>query len=167
MHGSRLAHDLGQTLLHAWRWPSAEYENVSKLGTGVAVASSRIAPVTVHSIATINQLAPGRVILGFGTGHTGRRVMGLPPVKQADFREQARLIHDLLRDGEGLYHTEGVSRKSDSCIAIADSSISMTRFHFTLRRTVPSRLRSRVSTGTACLRPASSSRSDGGGAQKY
>jgi alkanesulfonate monooxygenase SsuD/methylene tetrahydromethanopterin reductase-like flavin-dependent oxidoreductase (luciferase family) len=82
-----------------------------KLGTGVAVASSRIAPVTVHSIATINQLVPGRVILGFGTGHTGRRVMGLPPVKQADFREQVRLIHDLLRDGEGIYNTEGVSRK--------------------------------------------------------
>lgn len=82
-----------------------------KLGTGVVVASSRIAPVTVHSIATINQLAPGRVILGFGTGHTGRRVMGLPPVKQAVFHEQVRLIHDLLRDGEGIYNTEGVSRK--------------------------------------------------------
>jgi alkanesulfonate monooxygenase SsuD/methylene tetrahydromethanopterin reductase-like flavin-dependent oxidoreductase (luciferase family) len=82
-----------------------------KLGTGVVVASSRIAPVTVHSIATINQLAPGRVILGFGTGHTGRRVMGLPPVKQAEFREQVRLIHDLLHDGEGIYNTEGVSRK--------------------------------------------------------
>ncbi|HVA79592.1 MAG TPA: LLM class flavin-dependent oxidoreductase, partial [Candidatus Binataceae bacterium] len=37
-----------------------------KLGTGVAIASNRIAPVTVHSIASINQLAPGRTILGFG-----------------------------------------------------------------------------------------------------
>jgi 5,10-methylenetetrahydromethanopterin reductase len=33
-----------------------------KLGTGVAIATNRIPPVTVHSIATINQLAPGRVI---------------------------------------------------------------------------------------------------------
>jgi alkanesulfonate monooxygenase SsuD/methylene tetrahydromethanopterin reductase-like flavin-dependent oxidoreductase (luciferase family) len=82
-----------------------------KLGTGVAIASNRIPPVTVHSIATINQLAPGRVILGFGTGHTGRRVMGLPPVKQAEFREQVRVIHDLLRDGEAIYNTEGLSRK--------------------------------------------------------
>jgi len=82
-----------------------------KLGTGVVVASSRIAPVTVHSIATINQLAPGRVILGFGTGHTGRRVMGLPPVKQVEFRDQVRLINNLLRDGEAIYNTEGVSRK--------------------------------------------------------
>jgi alkanesulfonate monooxygenase SsuD/methylene tetrahydromethanopterin reductase-like flavin-dependent oxidoreductase (luciferase family) len=37
--------------------------------------------------------------------------MGLPPVKQADFREQVRLIHDLLHNGEGIYNTEGVSRK--------------------------------------------------------
>ena len=77
----------------------------------MAIASNRIAPVTVHSIATINQLAPGRVILGFGTGHTGRRVMGLPPVRQAEFREQVRVIRDLLRDGEATYNTEGLSRK--------------------------------------------------------
>ncbi len=82
-----------------------------KLGTGVAVASNRIAPVTVHSIATINQLAPGRTILGFGTGHTGRRVMGLPPVRHEDFREQVRIIHDLLKSGEATYHAEGRARR--------------------------------------------------------
>ena len=32
-----------------------------KLGTGVAIAGTRIAPVTAHSIASINQLAPGRI----------------------------------------------------------------------------------------------------------
>src|SRR5260370_12233110 len=78
-----------------------------KLGTGVAIASNRIAPVTVHSVATINQLAPGRVILGFGTGHTGRRPMGLPPVKQAEFREEGRVIHDLLHECETRYNSEG------------------------------------------------------------
>jgi len=82
-----------------------------KLATGISVASNRIAPVTVHSIATINEIAPGRVMLGFGTGHTGRRVMGLPPVKFAEFREQARVIHDLIKTGEAIYNTEGLSRK--------------------------------------------------------
>jgi alkanesulfonate monooxygenase SsuD/methylene tetrahydromethanopterin reductase-like flavin-dependent oxidoreductase (luciferase family) len=82
-----------------------------KLATGISVASNRIPPVTVHSIATINELAPGRVMLGFGTGHTGRRVMGLPPVKFADFREQVRVIRDLLKDGEAIYNTEGLTRK--------------------------------------------------------
>ncbi len=82
-----------------------------KLATGVAIATNRIPPVTVHSIATINEIAPGRVMLGFGTGHTGRRVMGLPPVKMADFREQVRLIASLLRSGEAEYATEGLRRK--------------------------------------------------------
>jgi len=82
-----------------------------KLATGISVASNRIPPVTVHSIATINEIAPGRVILGFGTGHTGRRVMGLPPVRFADFREQTRVIRDLLKHGEAIYNIEGLSRK--------------------------------------------------------
>ncbi|HLW71382.1 MAG TPA: LLM class flavin-dependent oxidoreductase [Candidatus Binataceae bacterium] len=82
-----------------------------KLATGISVASNRIPPVTVHSIATINELAPGRVMLGYGTGHTGRRVMGLPPVRFADFREQVRVIRDLLKNGEAIYNTEGLSRK--------------------------------------------------------
>ena len=82
-----------------------------QLATGISVASNRIAPVTAHSIATINEIAPGRVMLGFGTGHTGRRVMGLPPVKFADFRDQTRVLRDLLKTGEALYHTEGLTRK--------------------------------------------------------
>ena len=46
-----------------------------EIGTGVAIAGTRIAPVTAHSIATINQSAPGRIFLGIGTGHTAMRVM--------------------------------------------------------------------------------------------
>lgn len=82
-----------------------------KLATGISVAANRIPPVTVHSIATVNELAPGRVMLGYGTGHTGRRVMGLPPVRLERFREEVRVIHDLLKNGEAIYNTEGLSRK--------------------------------------------------------
>ena len=82
-----------------------------KLATGISVASNRIPPVTVHSIATVNEIAPGRVTLGYGTGHTGRRVMGLPPVRFADFREQVRVLRDLLKGGEAIYNTEGLSRR--------------------------------------------------------
>lgn len=82
-----------------------------RVGTGVAVASNRIPPVTVHSIATINEIAPGRVVLGFGNGHTGRRVMGLPPVRFAEFSEQVRVIHELLKTGEAIYNAEERSRK--------------------------------------------------------
>ena len=55
-----------------------------KLGTGVAIPGTRIAPVTAHSIASINRIAPGRVFLGIGTGHTAMRVMGMDPMKISD-----------------------------------------------------------------------------------
>src|SRR5712692_5105888 len=58
-----------------------------RIGTGVAIAGTRIAPVTAHSIASINQLAPGRIFLGIGTGHTAMRVMVQSPMPIAEFRE--------------------------------------------------------------------------------
>jgi alkanesulfonate monooxygenase SsuD/methylene tetrahydromethanopterin reductase-like flavin-dependent oxidoreductase (luciferase family) len=56
------------------------------------MAGVRLAPVTAHSIATINQLAPGRAFLGIGTGHTAIRVMGKDPVKAGAFREYLRVL---------------------------------------------------------------------------
>jgi alkanesulfonate monooxygenase SsuD/methylene tetrahydromethanopterin reductase-like flavin-dependent oxidoreductase (luciferase family) len=70
-----------------------------RLGTGVAVPSTRMAPTIAHSIATINELAPGRVELGIGVGNTARLTMGLPPVKFSRMRADVRLIRKLL-DGE-------------------------------------------------------------------
>src|SRR5215471_784373 len=81
----------------------AEHTKRIKIGTGIAVPSNRIAPVTAHSIATINQMAPGRVILGIGTGFTGRYMMGLPPVKLNDLREHVRICRALLCGEEVLY----------------------------------------------------------------
>jgi alkanesulfonate monooxygenase SsuD/methylene tetrahydromethanopterin reductase-like flavin-dependent oxidoreductase (luciferase family) len=71
-----------------------------RLGTGVSVAGTRLAPVTAHSIATINQLAPGRTFLGIGTGHTAMRVMGKNPMKAAQFREYLRVLRALLHGEE-------------------------------------------------------------------
>lgn len=74
-----------------------------KLATGVAIPSNRIAPVTAHSIATINLLAPGRAILGLGTGFTGRNTMGLPPVPLDTMRDYILMCRTLLRGEEVLY----------------------------------------------------------------
>ena len=68
----------------------AQRTRLMTFGTGVAVATSRIAPVTAHSIATLNRLFPGRVALGLGTGNTGRRTMGFPPMSFRDFSDYAR-----------------------------------------------------------------------------
>src|ERR1700751_4859933 len=77
-----------------------------RLGTGVAVAPTRLAPVTAHSIASINQLAPGRVFLGIGTGHTAMRVMGQDPMPVKQFREYLRVVRSLL-DGKAVDYTYG------------------------------------------------------------
>src|SRR5215813_2184385 len=82
-----------------------------KIGTGVAIPGVRLAPVTAHSIASINQIAPGRVFLGIGTGHTAMRVMGFDPMKIRDFREYLRIVRTLLKGEEvditlnGVTHT--------------------------------------------------------------
>src|ERR1700743_562693 len=81
-----------------------------RLGTGVSVAGVRLAPVTAHSIASINQLAPGRVFIGLGTGHTAMRVMGQDPVKAAAFREYLRVLRGLLHGQEMDYELAGERR---------------------------------------------------------
>ena len=110
-----IAEDHGFT--HAWFYDSqmiysdvyacmalaAEHTKKIKLATGVAIPSNRIAPVTAHSIATINLLAPGRTILGIGTGFTGRNTMGLPPVPLGTMREYVQMCRALLRGEEVLY----------------------------------------------------------------
>jgi alkanesulfonate monooxygenase SsuD/methylene tetrahydromethanopterin reductase-like flavin-dependent oxidoreductase (luciferase family) len=81
-----------------------------KLGTGVAIAGTRAAPVTAHSIASINRIAPGRVFLGIGTGHTAMRVMGLDPVTPREFRDYLRVVRGLLRGEEVEYTYRGETR---------------------------------------------------------
>jgi alkanesulfonate monooxygenase SsuD/methylene tetrahydromethanopterin reductase-like flavin-dependent oxidoreductase (luciferase family) len=81
-----------------------------KLGTGVAIPGVRLAPVTAHSIASINKIAPGRVFLGIGTGHTAMRVMGFNPMKIRDFREYLRVVRALLRGEEVDFTLNGVTR---------------------------------------------------------
>jgi len=82
-----------------------------KLGTGVAIAGTRIAPVTAHAIASINQLAPGRTFLGIGTGHTAMRVMGQNPMALGEFREYLRVVRELLAGKAVEYSYRGCTRE--------------------------------------------------------
>jgi alkanesulfonate monooxygenase SsuD/methylene tetrahydromethanopterin reductase-like flavin-dependent oxidoreductase (luciferase family) len=80
------------------------------IGTGVAIPGTRLAPVTAHSIASINRIAPGRVFLGVGTGHTAMRVMGMEPMRVPDFREYLRVVRTLLTGEEVEYTHAGRTR---------------------------------------------------------
>ena len=68
-----------------------------KLCAGVLVPSNRLAAVAANAMASLNALAPGRIIAGLGTGYTARRTMGLPAQKLADIREYARVMRALWR----------------------------------------------------------------------
>ncbi len=78
-----------------------------RLGTGVAVPSTRMAPVIAHSIASVAQLAPGRVELGVGNGNTARLTMGLRPVPLGRMKREIRTIQALLRGEEVIHDCEG------------------------------------------------------------
>ena len=68
-----------------------------KLCAGVLVPSNRLAAVAANAMASLNALAPGRVIAGLGTGYTARRTMGLPAQTLAEIREYARVMRALWR----------------------------------------------------------------------
>jgi 5,10-methylenetetrahydromethanopterin reductase len=81
-----------------------------KLGTGVTVVGTRTAPVIANAIATLNQLAPGRVILGIGTGNSAWRAMGLPPRSLRELEEYVRVVRGLLRGDAVTYQTQDTQR---------------------------------------------------------
>ena len=68
-----------------------------RLGTGTSICGTRIPPVHVAAMATLNKLAPGRVHLGIGTGNTAMRAMGQRPMRLADYDEYLGVLAALLR----------------------------------------------------------------------
>jgi len=81
-----------------------------RLGPGVAICGTRIPPVHVAAMATLNRLAPGRVHLGIGTGNTALRTMGQRPMRMAEYDEYLRVLGALLRGEVVDYTFDGVTR---------------------------------------------------------
>lgn len=86
---------------------AAQQTRKINIGTGVSVVGTRVAPVTAHSIATINRLAPGRTFLGLGTGNTAQRLMGQRPVLMKEYEEYLRVLRALLHGEEVDYTYKG------------------------------------------------------------
>jgi 5,10-methylenetetrahydromethanopterin reductase len=81
-----------------------------RLATGVLIPSNRLAPVAANAFASLNKLAPGRIDFGVGTGFTGRRTMGLDPIRLADMEEYIRIVRALLRGETVEAEIEGKRR---------------------------------------------------------
>jgi alkanesulfonate monooxygenase SsuD/methylene tetrahydromethanopterin reductase-like flavin-dependent oxidoreductase (luciferase family) len=80
-----------------------------KLGPGVTSPRSRIAPVTARAMATLNELAPGRCVFGFGTGNTARRAWGMPIAKLEEVKEEIGIFRKMFSGQEAIY-SEGPNK---------------------------------------------------------
>jgi 5,10-methylenetetrahydromethanopterin reductase len=67
------------------------------VATGVAVPGLRHPMVTASAIASVHELAPGRLVTAFGTGYTGRSVIGQKPVTWAGLATYVQQVQGLLR----------------------------------------------------------------------
>ncbi|GAA5062031.1 alkanesulfonate monooxygenase SsuD/methylene tetrahydromethanopterin reductase-like flavin-dependent oxidoreductase (luciferase family) [Thermocatellispora tengchongensis] len=77
-----------------------------KLGVGVTSPALRSAPAAANHFASLNALAPGRVICGIGTGNTARRTLGMLPTKMAELERFTAALQDLC-SGRPTQYREG------------------------------------------------------------
>jgi len=74
------------------------------LGPASLVPSLRHPVVTAAALATLAGLAPGRVSTAFGTGLTGRMLLGERPMRWADVEEYVRTVRALLRGEDASWN---------------------------------------------------------------
>jgi 5,10-methylenetetrahydromethanopterin reductase len=74
------------------------------LGPGVLIPSLRHPMVTAAAISTLETLAPGRVVVGVGSGFTGRVSLGERPMRWADVEAYLRALRGLLRGETVSWH---------------------------------------------------------------
>jgi 5,10-methylenetetrahydromethanopterin reductase len=87
---------------------AAERTTTMRIGTGVAVAGTRPTSVTAAALATVHELAPGRVFCGIGSGNTAMRIMGHKPMPIAEFDRYLAELRPLLRGEEVTVRFRGV-----------------------------------------------------------
>ncbi|MCX5358185.1 LLM class flavin-dependent oxidoreductase [Streptomyces sp. NBC_00124] len=77
-----------------------------RLGIGVTSPALRSAPAAASGLASLNALAPGRIICGVGTGNTARRTLGMRPTTAAQLENFTVALQDLCA-GRSTAYREG------------------------------------------------------------
>ncbi|MEU7900612.1 LLM class flavin-dependent oxidoreductase [Nonomuraea sp. NPDC049152] len=77
-----------------------------RLGIGVTSPALRSAPAAASGLASLNALAPGRIICGVGTGNTARRTLGMRPTTAAMMEKFTAALQDLCA-GRTIEYREG------------------------------------------------------------
>lgn len=86
----------------------AERTTRIRLGPGVLVPGLRHPMVTAAAVATLADLAPGRVTVGLGSGFTGRMALGQRPLPWAQVETYVRVVRTLLAGGEATWEERPV-----------------------------------------------------------
>ncbi len=77
-----------------------------KLGVGVTSPALRSIPAAASGFASLNALAPGRVICGVGTGNSARRTLGMQPATGAELETFTASLQALTA-GRSISYREG------------------------------------------------------------
>ena len=75
---------------------AAERTSRMKLGHFVTNPGTRDPTVLASAYATMHVISEGRMVMGIGRGDSARRVIGLQPVKVAEFEADCRMIRDFM-----------------------------------------------------------------------
>src|SRR6266508_1154331 len=78
---------------------AAQTERI-KLGHFVTNPGIRDPTITASWYATAHDISNGRMVMGIGRGDSSRRVVGLQPVKVAEFERRCAMIKDLMNGRE-------------------------------------------------------------------
>src|SRR5262245_40106943 len=79
---------------------AADRTSTMKLGHFVTNPGTREPTVLASAYATMHVLSGGRMVMGIGRGDSARRVIGLQPVKMAEFETSCRMIRELMNGRE-------------------------------------------------------------------
>jgi 5,10-methylenetetrahydromethanopterin reductase len=94
---------------NVWATLALAAEATSHIGLGTAITNfeTRHVSVTAAAACTIDELAPGRLRVGFGTGDSAVKTLGLRPTKLSRMRDQIDLFRRLTRGDSVTFGDSG------------------------------------------------------------
>jgi len=87
---------------------AAQMTSSIALGTWVTNPSTRHPVVTASAAATLDDLAPGRVYIGIGSGDTGVSHLGMKAASLQHLEDYMIALRHLLQDGSAMYRSESI-----------------------------------------------------------
>jgi 5,10-methylenetetrahydromethanopterin reductase len=79
---------------------AAQRTSTIRLGTGMMIPRLRHVVTTAAAYATLDRLAPGRIVMGVGSGFTGSRLLGQRAMRWRDIKDYVVAVRALLRGEE-------------------------------------------------------------------